>query len=148
MEFFTELNHWTWFVLGLLFLVFEIFAPAAVFMWMGFAAIITGFIIYTIPSVTWEVQLVAFSLLSIICIFIWKSLLGKRMSKSDEPLLNRRAQQYVGRIFTLDEPIINGVGMVKVDDSSWRITGPDIDAGNKIKVVGEDGMSLKVEKME
>jgi len=70
------------------------------------------------------------------------------MSESDEPLLNKRAQQYIGRVFTLDEPIVNGVGMVKVDDSSWRITGPDIDAGNKVKVIGEDGMSLKVEKSE
>ncbi len=148
MDFFTELNHWTWWVLGLLLLVLEIFAPAAVFMWMGFAAIITGVLIFVIPSISWEIQLVSFSVLSIISIFLWRSLLGKRMSESDEPLLNKRAQQYVGRVFTLDEPIVNGVGMVKVDDSSWRITGPDIDAGNKVKVIGEDGMSLKVEKSE
>jgi len=148
MDFFTELNHWTWWVLGLLLLVLEIFAPAAVFMWMGFAAIITGILIYVIPSIGWEIQLVSFSVLSIISIFLWRGLLGKRMSESDEPLLNKRAQQYIGRVFTLDEPIVNGVGMVKVDDSSWRITGPDIDAGNKVKVIGEDGMSLKVEKSE
>lgn len=145
MDFFTEINHWTWWVLGLLFMVLEVFAPAAVFMWMGFAAIITGFVIYIVPTTTWEIQLVTFSVLSVVSIFVWKSLLGNRMRESEEPLLNKRAQQYIGRIFTLDQPIINGVGMVKVDDSSWRITGPDIDAGNKVKVIGEDGMSLKVE---
>lgn len=145
MDFFTELSHWTWWVLGLLLLVLEVFAPAAVFMWMGFAAIFTGFVLFVIPDMIWEIQLVIFSILSLLSIIIWKRLFGKSMSKSDEPLLNQRAQQYIGRFFTLDEAIVNGVGMVKVDDSSWRITGPDLPAGNKIKVVGEDGMSLRVE---
>jgi len=145
VDFFTELSHWTWWVLGLLLLVLEVFAPAAVFMWMGFAAIFTGFVLFVIPDMIWEIQLVIFSILSLLSIIIWKRLFGKSMSKSDEPLLNQRAQQYIGRFFTLDEAIVNGVGMVKVDDSSWRITGPDLPAGNKIKVVGEDGMSLRVE---
>lgn len=148
MDFFTELNHWTWWVLGLLLLVLEMFAPAAVFMWMGLAALVTGFVLFVIPDMIWELQLVMFSLLSVISIITWKRLFGKRMNVSDEPLLNRRAQQYVDRVFTLDQPIVNGVGMVKVDDSSWRITGPELPAGARIIVVGEDGMSLRVDKLQ
>ena len=64
---------------------------------------------------------------------------------SDQPNLNRRGQQYVGRTFTLDEPIVNGLGKIHVDDSTWKIEGNDCPAGTKVKVTGVDGVILKVE---
>lgn len=148
MDFFSEWNHWSWWAIGIVLLVLEIFAPAAMFMWMGFAAIITGVILLIQPELMWQWQLLIFSLLSVITIILWKQLLGKRLTQSDEPLLNRRAEQYIGRTFTLDQPIVNGVGQVKVDDSSWRITGPDLPAGSQIRVVSENGMSLHVAAVE
>jgi hypothetical protein len=39
--------------------------------------------------------------------------------ESDQPKLNRRGEQYVGRTFTLEEPIVNGHGKIRVDDSTW-----------------------------
>jgi len=32
-----------------------------------------------------------------------------------------------------------------VDDSTWRVTGPDLPAGTSIKVTGVDGVIFKVE---
>jgi membrane protein implicated in regulation of membrane protease activity len=62
--------------------------------------------------------------------------------------LNQRGQQYTGRIFTLDQPIVNGVGKVEVDDSSWRVKGPDLPAGTHVQVVGVDGVVFVVESAE
>jgi membrane protein implicated in regulation of membrane protease activity len=59
--------------------------------------------------------------------------------------LNRRAEQYVGRVFTLSEPIVNGTGKIRVDDSSWKVSGADCDANTKVKVISVDGTVLKVE---
>ncbi|MCG8379509.1 MAG: NfeD family protein, partial [Proteobacteria bacterium] len=58
---------------------------------------------------------------------------------------NRRGEQYVGRIFTLEEPIVNGVGKVKVDDSTWKVMGVDMPAGTKVRVLSVDGTILNVE---
>ena len=66
-------------------------------------------------------------------------------TETDQPRLNRRGEQYIGRTFTLDEPIVNGLGKIRVDDSTWKIEGGDCAAGTRITVVGVDGVVLKVE---
>ena len=75
--------------------------------------------------------------------------MGKKFSeglKTDEPLLNKRGEQYVGRTFTLEEAITNGFGKVKVDDSTWKVECEiDLDAGSKITVKSVDGTVLQVE---
>jgi membrane protein implicated in regulation of membrane protease activity len=65
---------------------------------------------------------------------------------TDHPALNRRAQQYVGRRFTLDEPIVNGYGKLRVGDSVWSVSGSDLPAGTQVTVTGTSGVVLLVEK--
>ena len=61
-------------------------------------------------------------------------------------MLNRRGEQYVGRRLTLDEPIVNGRGQVKVDNSTWRVEGADLPAGTPVIVTGVRGTILNVER--
>ena len=60
------------------------------------------------------------------------------------PFLNRRADALVGRVFTLEKPIIDGSGTVKIDDTVWRVAGPDAPAGSRVRIVQADGASLTV----
>ncbi|WP_338063185.1 NfeD family protein [endosymbiont of Riftia pachyptila] len=60
--------------------------------------------------------------------------------------LNRRGEQYLGRSFTLEDPIINGEGKIRVDDTTWKIRGNDCPGGSQIKVIGVDGVVLLVEQ--
>ena len=80
-----------------------------------------------------------------ISIVVWRSYFRKHPVTTDQPALNRRGEQYVGRTFTLEEPIVNGNGKIKVDDTTWKIIGADCLSGSKVKVVGVDGVILKVE---
>ena len=73
------------------------------------------------------------------------TLAGRMRQDSDAPLLNRRADQYVGRTFTLTEPIENGYGTVRVGDSRWRVSGPAHPAGGTVRVVAVDGATFVVE---
>jgi len=75
---------------------------------------------------------------------VGRRLVHRRMESRD-PALNRRGERYVGRQFTLETAIINGRGSIKVDDSVWRATGPELPAGRRVKVVGADGTVLRVE---
>jgi membrane protein implicated in regulation of membrane protease activity len=76
---------------------------------------------------------------------MYRSYRKKNPIVTDEPALNRRAEQYVGQSFTLKEPIVNGEGKIKVDDSTWKITGTDIDAGATVRVIAVEGSTLIVE---
>ena len=42
-------------------------------------------------------------------------------SKSN-PFLNKRADALVGRVFTLEKPIVDGTGTVRIDDTIWRVS--------------------------
>jgi len=67
---------------------------------------------------------------------------------TDHPLLNKRGQQYIGRVFSLYKPIENGEGKIKVDDSIWKVHGEDCDISTKVKVIAVRGTVFDVERIE
>jgi membrane protein implicated in regulation of membrane protease activity len=148
MEFLENATYWHWWVLGVILIVLEVFSPGAFFLWMAVSAGIVGFVLLVVPDVSWEVQILAFALFSVASIVLWRLYLVKSPTKSDQPRLNRRGEQYVDRTFTLTEPVVNGQGKIKVDDTTWKISGDDCTAGSRVKVVGVDGVVLKVSLIE
>lgn len=68
--------------------------------------------------------------------------------KSDHPFLNKRSAKFVGDTYTLDEPIVNGKGRMKVGESWWRVEGPDLPAQTRVKVIAASGVVLKVEPLD
>jgi hypothetical protein len=142
----TEMTFWGWYIVALVLVILEVFAPGAFFLWIGISAAITGTILWIIPSMDWQYQLIVFAVFSVVSIIAWRSIARNRATPSDQPTLNRRGEQYVGRVFTLDEPVVNGIGKLTVDDSTWKIEGDDCEAGTRVKVSGVDGVILRVER--
>jgi inner membrane protein len=74
---------------------------------------------------------------------------GKRLMDkgdvTDEPLLNKRSEQMIGRLATLTEPVVDGYGRIKIGDSLWRVKGPDLAKGAKVKVTSVVGNELVIE---
>ena len=142
-----ELLYWHWWIAGLVLLVLEMLLPTGfVLLWIGASAIIVGALSWLLP-LSWPIQLVLFGVLSAASFFLWRHY--RPVEKpTDRPTLNRRGHSYVGRTFTLADPIVNGVGKLRVDDSQWRITGPDVPAGTQVQVVQADGATLLVEKKD
>lgn len=140
-----EIVFWYWFVLAVLFLVIEILTPGFFFLWMSAASVITGIIVLLFSSLSADVQLMIFSVLTVIAIILWRIFGKKYVIKTDQPLLNQRGSQYVGRTFNLYEPIENGQGKIKVDDSIWKVHGQDCDIHTKVKVIACRGTVFDVE---
>ena len=135
--------YWHWWVAGLGLLTLEAFLPGAIFLWMGISALVVGVLAWLAPAMGWQAELALFSALSIVTVFAWRKY--RPHLKSDQPALNRRGESYVGRQFTLEQPIVNGTGKLRVDDSQWRITGPDMPVGARVRVTRADGATLHVE---
>ena len=143
-----SLSHWHWFILAVALVILEVFAPGAFFLWLGIAAGVVGALVYAMPSLGWEYQVLNFSVLSVISIVVWRKFFRTEPADTDQPALNRRGEQYVGRTFTLSEPIVNGQGKIHVDDTTWKIHGKDCPPGSQVKVTGVDGTILTVKCMD
>ena len=134
---------WSWLVVGLVLMALEVAAPGVFLFWLGLASLVVGLLSFAI-DMSWEVQLILFAVLSIAAVPIWRRLARARSSAPQHDFLNRRAEALVGRVFTLEKPIQDGIGTVRVDDTVWRVAGPDAPAGSRVRVVSADGASLTV----
>lgn len=140
---------WHWFALAAVLAILDVLVGANFFfIWSGLIAFIVGVIKLLIPGLIWENQILIFSIGVLASLLIWRAYLKGKGQKSDIPNLNRRAQQYIGQVFTLQEAIINGSGKVKVGDTLWRVRGEDMPEGTKVKVIATEGVILLVEKKE
>ncbi len=145
---FEPIEFWYWWIAGLGLLAFEVFMPGTFFLWMGVAAGVVGAALFVEPDLSLETQLLIFAVLSVISVVGWQVYLRKNPPQTDEPTLNRRGAQYIGRVFALSEAIENGVGKIRVDDTTWKVKGPDLPEGAKVRVTATDGTLLVAEPGE
>ena len=146
LDFINDLGAWVWWVGGALLLAIEIVAPGNIFVWFGIAAVLTG-TAALVGGVAWQVQFILFAVLSLVLLVLGRRWFA-RAGASEEPLLNERATRLIGQSFVLPEPIVDGHGRIRVDDTVWRLTGPDVPSGTAIRIVGHDGTVLRATKAE
>ena len=144
MELLTSLTMWHWLIAAAIFFVLELIAPGAFMLWLGLSAMLIGIISYFVAW-PWQYQLVAFAVLSLAWLPLWRRVARRVEKPGDQPFLNRRADAFVGREFTLEKPIVAGSGTVRIDDTIWRLAGPDVPGGSRVKVVRADAATLVVE---
>ena len=143
METIVALGAWSWMIVAAILFALELAAPGIFLMWFGLAAAVTGLIVFRY-DIGWQWQLIWFCGLSLASVLVAVKYLRKHPFESERPLLNERATQLIGQTFDLVDPIVNGRGSVKIGDSIWRVEGPELPKGARIKVVGADGTVLKV----
>jgi inner membrane protein len=144
MDFLASLGAWNWFIVAVILFVLETIVPGVHFIWFGLAAAIVG-ILGLAVDIAWEWQLILFAVVSCITVFMARRFASPSVSRSDEPDLNVRAAQYVGRVVTVEEPIAGGRGKVRVGDTVWSAQGSDAPRGARVRVTGTNGCVLVVE---
>lgn len=138
---------WAWIVAGAIVLALELVVPGGILLWLGVAGLLTGLVLFVQP-IDWALQFLLFGMLSLALIAAWLRFGKGREKPSDSPFLNRRAERFVGQELVLDEPIRGGFGRVSLGDTTWRVSGPDLAAGQRVRIIGADGPVLKVERVE
>ncbi|MGO4355465.1 NfeD family protein [Rhizobium sp. RAF36] len=142
-----ELGPWSWWVIGLILLAAEMIVPGFFLVWIGLAALAVGvlsFLLWDAGFWVWEVQLILFAAFAVATTFVGRKL-TLRHDATDEPFLNQRGASLVGRTATLAEPIREGRGRIRLDDTIWQVMGPDLPVGTRVKVVASNGRDLTVE---
>jgi membrane protein implicated in regulation of membrane protease activity len=144
IDYLVAFGNWDWLILAVIFIVLELLAPGTFMMWLGISALLVGIISFIVDW-PWQYQLIAFAVFALASIPLWRHFAGRVEKPGDQPFLNRRADAFVGRVFTLEKPIVSGNGTVKIDDTIWRLAGADAPAGSRVKVVRADAATLVVE---
>ncbi len=142
-EMFVTLGTWNWLIFGVILMALELAAPGVFLFWFGLAALLVGLASFAFnPS--WQLQILLFALFAAAAVPLWRRVARSARVNSDNPFLNRRAAALVGRVFTLEKPIIDGSGTVRIGDTIWRVAGPDAPAGSRVRIVRADGANLTV----
>jgi membrane protein implicated in regulation of membrane protease activity len=143
-EMFSTLGTWNWLVFGMLLMALELLAPGVFLFWLGLAALLVGLLSFVIAP-SWQLQFLMFAVFAAAAVPVWRRVARSNSGVSNSnPFLNKRAEAMIGRVFTLEKPIIDGAGTVRIDDTIWRVAGPDTPAGSRVKIVHADGASLTV----
>lgn len=141
-----EPGFWFWLILGFALIAAELLMPGTFLLWPGIAAVLTGILAYSAAGLSWQVLAVVFAVLTVLSALIGRRVYSRLTKPVDDgPALNRRAQALVGTVHTLATPVLDGIGRMKLGDGTWKVVGPDLPTGAKVRVVAVDGNALVVE---
>jgi membrane protein implicated in regulation of membrane protease activity len=138
--------HWVWLTLGVVLAAAEMLAPGVYLLWLGLAAIVTGVMTWVL-GMSVPVQVLDFVFVSLIAAFSARRLLAETPIESADPLMNRRGARMIGHDAVVVQPIEHGSGKVRYGDGEWLARGPELPAGQRVRIVGCDGATLLVEPL-
>ena len=141
--FLQNLDWWHWIVLAVLLAAAETLVPGAVIIWFAASAAVIG-ILLVVVDIPWQLQLIGFALLGLAALLAYRSYRKKNPGTFEQPNLNQRGQQYVGSELVLIEAIEQGAGKAKLGDGVWKVSGPELPAGARVRVTGVNGTILTV----
>ena len=141
-----ENAHWVWLTLGLVLAGLEMLLPGVYLIWLAVAAIVTG-VLTAAFDLSLPMQVIDFVFLALIAAFSAKRFLRDRPIESSDPLMNRRGARLVGETAVVVQAIEHGSGRIKLGDSEWIARGPNVAAGERVRISGSEGAILLVEPL-
>jgi len=148
-EWFSTLTHWHWLSLGLLFLIFEIMGASGFLIGLAVASFaLSGLVVLDMVS-GWQYQLLWFAILGMVFTVLYWRVFRRFNTQSEEPLMNDRAAQLIGRKLKLDGTLENGQGRIQIGDTFWKVEADDeLSEGTRVEVYASEGMTLKVRSLD
>ena len=145
-------SAWWWVALALVLGAVEVMTFTYFLLWLTLGAATVALMLFVAPATAGTTQAVVFALSALAYAVAGWALVrsGRMATSSDEPGLNRRAVQMIGRTAIVTGSFRAGVGSVEVDGVHWRARlerGPDgvtPEPGSALSVRGVEGAILLV----
>lgn len=146
MELFNQLQAWHWFVLAVILIVLEVTTTTGFLLGIAFAALALAGAVFIMPDLSWDWQFLSFGVLSVVLTLGYRTYFKPVNDATDSPLLNNRAAQMMGKTFVLSVELDRS-GADMIGDTRWTLrSGARIHKGDRVRVIGVDGMVLIVEE--
>ena len=144
-EWLSELTHWHWLILGVVLLILEIMGASGFLIGLALASLALAGIVAMGVVEGWQYQLLWFAALGMILTVLYWKVFRRFNTRSDEPQLNDRAAQMIGRKLKLESAIDNGQGRIQIGDTFWKVVADEVlEAGTTVEVYDSIGMVLKI----
>lgn len=146
MELFDQIHAWHWFVLAVILIVLEVTTTTGFLLGIAFAALALAGVLYALPELSWDWQFLSFGVLSVVLTLGYRAYFRSVNNATDNPLLNDRAAQMMGKTFLLSVELDRS-GADMIGDTRWTLRSAGrINKGARVRVVGVEGMVLIVEQ--
>jgi inner membrane protein len=136
--------QWLWMGAGILLVGIEAVIPGLFMFWIGLAALATGLVLLA-TTLSTPMQFILFGVFGLAMIMLGRFLQRREQATpTDQPFLNDRSGAMVGKSYPLETAISSGSGTVRIGDSVWRVSGPDMVVGAMVTITAVDGSTLVV----
>ena len=132
-------------VIGIIFLILEIFTPSMFFLNFSLAAFICALISVLYKSIYGLV--IIFFVLSFVSFAFLRPILIKKFNKETETGMTSK---YIGKIVKADADITGSSGVINIYGERWEARSNDgcvIEAGSDVKIVRNESIIMYVEKV-
>lgn len=139
---------WYWLAGGIVIAIAEMLVPGFYMLWLGLAAVETGVVVFALPKLSLEWQGAIFAVAAVLNCIVGRVIYRRSLGPTDHPMLNRRADQYIGQTFVLTGDVADERATIRVGDTTWNVVvrdGAALRSGDHVRVVGSDGALLVVE---
>ncbi|WP_417225118.1 NfeD family protein [Amphritea sp.] len=144
-DWFNTLTQWHWLILGTVLLILEMLGASGFLIGLAVASLVVAGTVALGMIDSWSYQLLLFALLGIGFTVLYWRVFRSFNRHTDEPLLNDRAAQLIGRKFVLAQNLDNGQGRVQVGDTLWKAEAEaTLVAGTQVEVYASEGMVIKI----
>lgn len=80
-------------------------------------------------------------------IYFWLQHRSRQRELARPTAEHRLGMRYIGEATTLQTPIQNGVGSVRLGNRDWPVRGPNLPVGVRVRITGVDGVVLLVDRI-
>ena len=149
IQFLEGMNGTRWLIIGFILLVLEVLTGTSYILWPAAAALIVGVIVFIVPVLGWSMQLLLFSILTAVLLYLGHKYLRPKLNRGEPSDLNNRARSMVGMRVKAIADFDTGRGRVQVGDTQWRAAVDDgkVKAGQELRIVSVKGTTLTVEPL-
>lgn len=150
MEYLNAHPAWWWLSLGIALLIIEMLSGTLIFFFVSVGAFIVALLTWVL-DMGGIAQGLVFALTTIAAVVAWRRFRPNPGDKVEQLAgavgLNSRLAGFVGREAVLEEPVSNGRGRIRLDDSYWNVVGDDLPAGRRVRIIAVEGMILRVQAL-
>lgn len=139
---------WIWLYIGAFLMLAEIVSPGFVIFFFGLGAATVAVCKWAMPSLGLASQLAIFSIASVLYLLVLRRYM-KKLFMGDVESSPGLSREYVGRVGKVVETIRPDVpGRIELGEVQWAATaGERLDPGTEVKVVAQDNLTMRVEKV-
>ena len=135
-----------WLIIGILFLIFEIFTPAMFFLNLSISALLVAGLALFVTNLS--AQIIIFVVLSVIALLLLRPVfMNMKTEKSQQTGIQ---DKYIGKTVKVIEPITKSSGVITIYGERWEArtdSDEEIVIGSEVKIIRNESLIMYVEKI-